>query len=278
MFELTQQKTDCYLAEPCGDYYFDFVSYDVNHICPTIKFIQSLSDMEQWIDSFPKLKQTMDIHFEKRIHFQGNKHRKWDQFIRESQQVIIRENNFIPDYHITDFIICDQDYESTLTKKRKFNLVAAQLTNTSQSYINNVNRRLVIIELIYGYDSTSYSKKLKTRVENAIDLLNDPKICNPLKDEMRENFNQKRNLGIIDSFHRLDSFSEQSPILIVAPINHKPRSDNLRKFLNHILKYSFDNNSTIEIFVAKSSLMGYGLYNDSILPIQEALKSLNTNL
>ena len=255
---------------------FNCILYSSCQFCLSTKIV-SESDIKDWIRIFPILKQTMDIHLVNRIITKAPLEKLWEQELHEIQQIMIRENNSELHDHCTDFIICDQDFRFKSPKKPEFNLVAAQLPPTHNSNLDDIKRRLVIIELVSEDTLVNNIDNLETRLDDKLNYLNKSNNLIELKKQMLRNFNQKRRLKIVNDIHKLDLFSNQKPMLIFAPIHLNPKSNKLQNTLKNLIIKGYSKNSTVEIFVAKSRLLGYRLFNNSILTIQDALKYFKAN-
>jgi hypothetical protein len=222
-----------------------------------------------WTQVFPCLKQTMDLYL--------GEHPKEE---RESQQVIVRDNNFGSMCPATDFYICDIEYackvpcgpgiQSMGQNGRKeslvrFDMIGVGWPSSSKDRKRAYRHRLAFIEVKFGDGAMAGKASIGKHVDDVSEFISDKKRLQGFKEEMVGVFNQKRELGLIKCKKNLESFSEEAPMLILLVINHDPASQALRLELDS-LKLS----TSLDVHIASGSFMGYGLFNEANLPILEA--------
>jgi len=213
--------------------------------------VQTAADVAAWISAFPELKLAMDLQ-------PGSK----DE--RDAQQLIVRDNNFGrgEKSNTTDYFICDIEYD---TKAHgRFDMIAVHwpsLTRKKQD-----DRRLVIIEAKYGDEALTGTSSLHSHIEDINGFLGEGDNLRNFKDEMVGVFNQKRTLGFLSSGRELEAFSDEPPMLLLLLVNHNPNSTKLGKALA-----SLPPSPHAEIYLATGCLMGYGLSDPAMLPLNEAV-------
>ncbi len=82
-------------------------------------------------------------------------------------------------------------------------------------------------------------------------------------------FNQKRQLGLIKCKNPLAGFSDEKPILLLMMVNHDPSKTRLRQLVRDLPESRY-----ADVRVGTSSLMGYGLYEPTILAPDDAVARL----
>lgn len=208
--------------------------------------------VEKWIDAMPFLKHEMDLWF-------GENFREE----REFQQLMVRENNFGNSAKSTDYFICDIEYQNS---NRRFDLIAVHWQSTSKGRKNNKNLGLAFIEIKYLDNALTGNAGLKKHIKDANDFLGNQKNLEDIKDEMKNIFNQKWELGLINNEKRIGSFADNKPEYILVLVNHDTASRILKRELKTLPPCPH-----MELKFAVSNFMGYGLYDESIYPLDDFL-------
>lgn len=208
-------------------------------------------DVAAWLASFPILKLAMDV-FPK------------EPAEREVQQIIVRDNNFGAIARSTDYYICDIEYASD---HGRFDIVAVRWPSTPSERKDQFGRRLVLAEVKYGDGALEGDAGIHSHVEDVNRHLADPANLAALKTEMLQVFNQKQALGLIDCEKCLVSFSDEKPLLLLVLANHDPAKSRLREVLQ-----SLPDSPHAEVRIASACLLGYGLYDQAILSLEQAFK------
>ena len=211
------------------------------------------SDVMAWIEAIPFLKHEMDLWF--------GKHPKDE---REFQQLMVRENNFGNSAKSTDYFICDIEYAN---EKRRFDLIAVRWPSTSADRKNNTGLGFAFIEMKYLDKAMSGEAGLPDHIEDINDFLQERANLTSLKDEMKQVFNQKRELGLINNEMPIESFSDDEPEYILALANHDPDSSILKRELAKLPICPH-----AELKFAVSSFMGYGLFREHIYTLDDFKK------
>jgi len=203
------------------------------------------NDVMAWIDEVPFLKHEMDLWF-----------RKHPKDEREFQQLMVRENNFGNSAKSTDYFICDIEYAEG---KKRFDLIAVHWPSTSVDRKNNTGLGLAFIEMKYLDKAMAWKTGLLEHIQGINEFLGDRANLINIKDEMKQVFNQKRELGLINNEMPIESFSEDEPEYILALANHDPESSILKRELAERPACPH-----AELRFVVSSFMGYGLYQEHI--------------
>lgn len=223
--------------------------------------INSKKDVATWVEKFPLIKQVMDCYFGKK-----------NKMEREFQQLVVRENNYSNISNSTDYFIVDIEYADSSTKAR-FDLIAIQWDSIAekrkQSGVDKHPPRLVFVEMKYADVALNGESGLKKHIKDIEDFLAGENNLKDLKENMIHIFKQKRKLELIKfgsnkNTNTVNTLSDEKPELILLLANHDPGSTILRDQFEE--KYPTQN---IELKVATSSFMGYGLYKENIYPIEE---------
>lgn len=214
------------------------------------RVITNSSDVCLWLGSFPFLKQAIDTFPTRHVE-------------REVQQLIVADNNRLSKARSTDYFICDIEYAS---KFGRFDFVAVHWPSAASERKKQSSRRFVVGEVKYGDGALSGTAGLHSHVRDVNDCLGDASKLAELKSEMVCIFNQKRALRIIDCGKDLEGFSDEKPLLLLVLANHDPDKSKLRELLE-----SLPPSPNAEIRIASASFMGYGLYDQGMLTVEQAL-------
>lgn len=223
------------------------------------KQIDDNNDTMKWIERLPSLKSVMDKYLSKRTKEE-----------REAQQFLVRENNFGRISRSTDYYICDIEYQNP---KGRFDFVAVHWPSTPSERKNSSNRRLVFGEVKYGDQALVGGSGLHEHIEAVQEFVRKPTQLLDIKKEMVTVFNQKLALGLIDCGKVLGSFGAERPVLLLVLANHDPDKRKMKELMLQLPK-----TKDIELKVATSSFMGYGLYDPAIFPADEFLSRYGTGL
>jgi len=223
-------------------------------------------DVKKWIDVIPFLKHEMDLWF--------GKHPKNE---REFQQLMLRENNFGKSAKSSDYFICDIEYANP---NGRFDLIAVHWPSSAAERKNNKNLGLAFIEMKYlddalaGKDNTlTGNAGLKKHIEDMNRFLSERGNLSSIKDEMKTVFNQKWDLGLINNKKPIESFNDNKPEYILALVNHDPDSTILKRELKTLPPCPH-----MDIKVAVSNFMGYGLYDQNIYTLDAFLRRFENQI
>jgi len=210
------------------------------------------ADVAAWLTALPWIKHGMDRFF-------GN-HPKDE---REIQQLLLRDNNFGSVARSTDYYVCDIEYANA---HGRFDVVAVRWPSTPAERKRQDGHRLVLAEVKHGDGALDGSAGLHAHVTDVNQYLADPANVAGLKSEMVDVFNQKRSLEFMDCEKDLHGFSDDLPLLLLVLANHDPGKSRLRELIR-----SLPPSPHAELRVATGCLLGYGLYDPTVLSIEQAL-------
>lgn len=213
--------------------------------------LRSVADVGSWLAFMPTLKLAMDLYL--------GRHPKEE---REAQQSILRENNFGGVSRATDYYVCDIEYANP---HGRFDLVAVHWPSNGAIRKKANGRRLVLVEAKYGEGAIADPAGIHSHIIDINRFLEDPANVQALKDEMVVLFNQKRALGLMDCGKDLVAFSDEQPMLLLALVNHDPDSTKLRASLK-----ALPPSPHAAIYIATGCFMGYGLFDQAVVPLEEA--------
>lgn len=211
----------------------------------------NLGDVTAWLASFPSFKQAMDLSPKEPAE-------------REVQQIIVRDNNFGTIARSTDYYICDIEYASD---HGRFDIVAVRWPSKPSARKKQSGHRLALGEVKYGDGALEGTASLHAHVKDINKHLADPATLAALKKEMVRVFNQKRALGLMKCEKDLVSFSDEKPLLLLLLANHDPEKSRLRELLR-----SLPDSPHAEVRIASACVLGYGLYDQAILSLEQAFE------
>lgn len=223
--------------------------------------IQSAKSVLEYVEIIPLIKAEMDLYF--------FEHPKLE---REIQQHIMRENNLTSHAKDTDYYIADIEY-ANMQNGSRFDMLALKWPSTSLSRKNGKGLGLSFIEVKFGDNALMGAAGLKKHFEDMESFLSmhpASEICT----EAQKMFNQKVELGIINGLSEatkicIDPGQKTEFILLIA--NHKPASSVLKRELGIIVKTDIYRrlHEMTDIRIAYSSLVGYGLYEKTMLSLED---------
>jgi hypothetical protein len=221
--------------------------------------LRSTEEVTGWLNAFPILKLAMDLYL--------GRHPKEE---REAAQNILRQNNFGGVSLATDYFICDIEYAN---KHGQFDSIAVRWPSKSAVRKRATGHRLVIIEAKFGEGAIDGVAGLHSHIEDINQFLSSPTNLSALKSEMVGIFNQKRKLGLMNCNKDLEAFSDELPMLLLALVNHDPDSSRLRDSLE-----TLPPSPHAEIYLATSCFMGYGLFDQAVLPLTAVKERLEAQI
>jgi hypothetical protein len=223
------------------------------------------SDIDGWIKMIPTLKHEMD-------HWFVNKKESLE---REFQQLILRENNFCRIANDTDYYFADLEYANRENKSR-FDMIGIHWPSTSASKKDGHNTKLAIFEVKYGDKALTDKSGLSDHLMKIWNFINDPVKVKTLREEAEILINQKSDLGLMAGIKRQVHISQSQPEFIFIFANHKPASTRLNRELIKLRDLYFYKEllTKVDIKIANSSFMGYGLYDCEMIDLESYLNSL----
>jgi hypothetical protein len=211
------------------------------------------SYVKEWVDTIPNIKHEMDLWF--------YRNRKDE---RDYQQLVVHENNYGRTSNKTDYFICDIEYAKD---NGRFDMVAIKWPSTPQARKSGKNMRLAFIEMKYMDEALKGKSGIIDHIKKMNDYFKNAGRVKELEEEMKEIFNLKIKLGLLEGIKKIESFAEEvNPECILLLANHDPSSkvlyQELEKLYKSPLYSSFKQKADLKISI--SSCMGYGLYQECI--------------
>lgn len=267
------------IAERSNDYLGTFNTQYMKHDKPRN---ESLS----WVDLFPyslktssEARELVDDLFPFMKVGMNQTLAKSEKCEREFQQLVARENNYSPISSDVDYIICDIEYTHTTHRELRFDLIAAHWPSKRPVRKKPNSMKLALIEMKYRDESLTGSAGIR---KHYTDLTNASKHISILCDEMTVVTKQKSELGLIKKgkldaneptrIEKIKVSASEKPEWILLLANHDPEKSALRKELIWLQNKSKEDNFPFEIKIAVSNFMGYGLYEDSMIPLSKFLE------
>lgn len=205
---------------------------------------------QEWVNSFPVLKQIMDFFF--------SKHSRME---REFQQLVARVNNSSPISKSTEYFISDIEFADSGIGAR-FDMLAIRWLASQRG--SSGNCKPVFIEMKYGDDALDGNAGLEKHLNSIMSFLADKDSVGFMA-SMAKQFCQLKHLGLLDFnlSEKIDmenfELSAEVPEVIFLLANHNPRSKRLRKALRKIEPLAKSDQIDLKFFVA--SFAGYGLHS-----------------
>ena len=214
----------------------------------------NISSIDEWIKNIGTLKNLVDTKISK---FQTEK---------EFQQLAVRTNTSSKLALESDYYFVDIESIDTNMKKCRFDIVGFKWTNKK-----NINKcQLSIVEMKYGKDAFDNM----TKHFSDILYLDVHSHLEDLKEQTISQFRQLRELGLInlssgadknaDDIKELDDKAEC--IILFADMN--PKSELTYRIYKEAIKTQ-SQLKNIEIKFAVSSFMGYALFNQFVLDLNQ---------
>ncbi|MEG1411702.1 MAG: hypothetical protein RSD36_17850 [Terrisporobacter sp.] len=216
---------------------------------------------EELINLTYELKREMDLWF-----YENHKNE------RECQQIVLRENNNSSISQYTDYYIVDIEYADNMNSSR-FDLIAVKYDTSSPDMEKPYDLNLVIIEMKYGDKSLCGSSGILEHFKQIESFINMENRLNSLYDEVEIILNQKIELDLIRGIKKTLKFNRSiKPEYIILIVNHNPKSTILKRELKNAMNIATDIKKDIDIKVATVSNLGYSLYSDNMIDIDNYLK------
>jgi hypothetical protein len=245
------------------------ISFDINYCDKYKEMIEKMKNsdvLDIWIEKIQYLKSEMDAWF----------HRNQKKE-REIQQEILRENNRSSVANGTDYYIVDLEYADD---NSRFDMLAIKWLSKASERKNTTKIVPVFIELKYGDKALKEKSGIVDHFNKLHTFLSAEKTS--VYKEIETIFNQKVKLGLIDITKQNpitieESANKKKPEFILIFVNHDPESKILANELKKIgTSEEFKRLKEVcDVKIATASFMGYGLYEDYMIPFDEFVKSLS---
>lgn len=214
-------------------------------------------------------KEAMDFYFAK--------HPKTE---REFQQIILRENNNLGTVSdSTDYFILDMEYAinhcngQNDSLSARFDMLAFKWESKGHVRKHTENLPITFIEVKYGDGAMNSGEDCKLpgirkHINDYIKIRKDDSMLQALARDMACVFRQKHKLGLVSCYPDKEdidlTLDPENVELLFVLANHDPEKSRLLREIKTAmseLQGTEDEKYLSEIKIARSSLMGYGLYS-----------------
>ncbi len=232
--------------------------------------IKNPNDVRIWIESFPCLKEIMDVYF--------SGHPKPE---REFQQLIARENNDSTISNESEYFISDIEFADSKQGAR-FDILAIRWLAAQRK--KGSKCKPAFIEMKYADGALGGAAGLLKHLKDFDDLIADADRYKVMLLTMESQFSQLDQLGLM-KFNKGKSNAtvalnpNDKPEVIIMLANHNPRSEKLSTILSDHQFVEYENSHRFDLRFYVASFAGYGLHADCMLTVSQfrkLLKSKNT--
>lgn len=251
----------CKVTNKNGKYSYEFEKEYIKNPQNKEKIMKIYSEgnVQKIVENFPLVKSEMDYSF-------GTGAKKAE---REWQQLILRENNYSNISNDTDYFIADIEYANKENGSR-FDMIAVKWPSTGKDRRDPTNTRLSFIEVKFGDGAIGGNAGIK---KHADDILKFCKMETNIYSEVEKLLNQEIELGLVEVSQKKKEVKvkKEKPEFIFLFANHKPSKSKMKTELKRILEMPEyeELKEKCDLKVAKSSCMGYGLYDDCIVSLED---------
>ena len=207
-----------------------------------------------------------------------DKHNQVEKLEKEVQQALIKENNRGSICNETDYFILDIEYTQNDFDGR-FDALAVCWPKDKRK--NSRNLRLAFVEVKAGKNAVSGKSGVSQHYKSVIKFMGELNKDNNKDDffkDLEKVIDQQRKLGLWEykNPHEITFSRTEKPQLIFVLVNYNPNSELLDKEIAKIADFieKYENEIPIETLFAKSSFMGYGLYDSCMLSLEYVQKQV----
>lgn len=245
-------------------YFYEFDLMYLEHdryLMSTKPIIPNTGLITTYLELIPQLKQEMDRWFVENPKLE-----------REVQQMILRDNNIDKLAKYTDYYISDIEYSNTENGSR-FDIIGIKWNSEPNIRKKRNFPKVSLMELKYGDGSLTGNSGIVKHFEDIEKFVSSINYKLFVK-EVEEQFNQKLELGLIyDQTDDVNLDIDAKPEYVLIFANHKAASTILNRELSLALKQSPNILSKVDIKIAQSSFVGYGLYEYKMIDLQTYLSN-----
>ena len=231
------------------------------------------------IEAIPYLKQNIDFKF---THSSGT-------YETEFSQLISRENNSQKLGNTTDYFILEEEYcinyQDNLSGDGRMDLVGVHINhcsaNRTRKAIEQSKYGVVMIEVKYlenAYEDSKDTPGIAKHVSDFARLFDaqNQTVINDMAADFENIYLTKRQLGFLPGLRGENksihiSNDPMDMELILALIGHNTNSKHLIEILEDIIE-KYPEKITDRIFMAQTSEIGFGLYDDRMMTVREYVK------
>ena len=227
------------------------LSFDTNYFANQAVQLSAKPSLADAIRDMPFYKQAMDFWFTANHKYE-----------REFAQTVVRDNNRHGSIsHATDYYIISFEYpylDNMSGKKSYFDMTAIKWPSQGNVRKDEEAPRLALIEMKYGDGALAGTAGLAAHLQDFK--------MQEMVDDQAEVFRQKCELGLIPDMknmpHDIKILPENIEAIFILA-NHDPAKTVLAKEINAIKSLNY----TFTIKFAFASMMGYGLYEDTMMTL-----------
>lgn len=260
------RKPSMYTFTFDSNYSPDKTATDLGLPSPTV---HSATDATAWVESIPRLKDTMDLWF--------GKHPKDE---RALQQMVVWENNDSPWAGGTDWFIVDIEYDNH--QGARFDLVGLcwESSASPRKLAKDYRPRLTILEMKTGDGALTGKAGVEAHLRQLHQFLGDAGRVQSFKQEMLAVFAQKRELGLIRSLrsnkNAVRALNDEIDVVFLIA-GHDPASGKLDRILDVLQRDGATAIPGARLSLCRANFMGYGLYRENVRDIAEFLPGTATS-
>ena len=246
---------------------FENGSFDVDKKYVEEKPIEGF-DVEAY---FAKAKLGIDRHC---------KESKVEKLEKEVQQAIVRENNYCSISNATDYFIIDIEYTQNELNAR-FDALAVLWPRKNRKYGEGL--RLAYIEVKAGEKAIKGTSGVSDHYKAIYNFIENLNKNNKEKQDFLEDLEnvimQQRELGLWEignNNHKISLSKILEPQLMFILVNYNQNSESIQDELENIQDFILekDNNIPFELVFVSLSFMGYGLYENCMISLENMQKRL----
>ena len=227
-------------------------------------------DNTDWVEYFKNAKYAIDIY---------GKEKNISKFEKEVQQAIVKENNIGTICNETDYFIIDIEYTQPHFNGR-FDALDVHWPKNKRKNGNNL--QLAFIEIKAGSNAVRGNSGVSKHYNSVIEFLknlNQGDNKEKFIQDLEQMIQQHRDLGLWNIPHNQNKITLSrtiKPQLIFVLADYNPKSKSLVEEFEEISATN-NNDLPFELTFATSSFVGYGLYDDCMLTIDEVKEKLSGN-
>lgn len=228
--------------------------------------IANSESLAEWLSAIPRLKDAMDLHF-------GS-----GKLEREFQQVVARENNQSIVANESEYFVTDIEYADA---GARFDIVAVKWLREHRRTVDRC--RLCLIEMKYGDAALGGGSGLVDHLKDLHNFVSNPSNVAVLRQSAQQQFNQLRELGLIEVRQtRPIEVSDQAPEIVFLLANHHPESTVLARTLEKLRscdEYADACKTGLyDVKFFSASFAGYALHSGSMLTLDQFEKQVQALL
>lgn len=216
------------------------------------------SDCAKWVNTFPLLKQEMDLWFAG--------HPKLE---REYQQLVARANNRKHAATATDYFVIDIEYAEG---EDRFDMIAAFWESNGPAR-KAAHARLALIEMKYGDGALTGAAGIDKHIRGMNKFAAKPGLVDRIKAEAIVMFEQQLKLKTIHAPKPIVQFTAEQPEFILFLMDHDPDSSKLKSVL-HDIGAGIPKPVGYEFKLCAATFMGLGLFKQNVYGLSEFLNRM----